>query len=69
MKSPTAALNEVLLRAALRAERANHERALDAENSALAKRNDIYAKEYRHIHRVPAASQDGASHERTRAGT
>lgn len=66
-KSPTAALNEVLLRAALRAERINQARALDADAKALAIRNDNYAKEYRH-HRVPSASQDGATHERTRAG-
>lgn len=56
-KTPTAALNEVLLRAALRAERANQDRALDAESHALAKRNDNYAREYRH-HRVPEASQE-----------
>lgn len=58
-KSPTAALNEVLLRAALRAERINQDRALDAEANALAKRNDNYASEYRH-HRVPHTKKPGA---------
>lgn len=56
-KSPVAALNEVLLRAALRAERANQARALDADAQALAKRNDNYAREYRH-HRVPSDHKD-----------
>jgi hypothetical protein len=56
-KSPTACLNEVLLRAALRAERANAERLLDGDAQQLAKRNDNYAREYRH-HRVHEASQD-----------
>ena len=56
-KSPTAALNEVLLRAALRAERANQARALDADAQALARRNDNFAREYRH-HRVPSNQKD-----------
>ena len=55
-KSPTAGLNEILLRAALRAERANQDRLLDGEAQQLAKRNDNYAREYRH-HRVPEASE------------
>ena len=57
MKSPTAALNEVLLAAAIRAERANEERLREGERHQLAKRNDNSASEYRH-HRVPSASQD-----------
>ena len=61
-KSPTACLNEVLLKAALRAERANQDRLLDGEAHQLAKRNDNYAKEYRH-HRVPSNMKD------ERAGT
>lgn len=56
-KSPTAALNEVLLAAALRFERANQARLLDGEASQLAKRNDNYAKEYRH-HRVLSNQKD-----------
>jgi hypothetical protein len=47
-KSPVACLNEVLLRAALRAERANEGRLLDGEASQLAKRNDNYASQYPH---------------------
>ena len=56
-KSPTAALNEVLLSAALRAERANAERMLDSEARHLARRNDYYAREF---NRVPESlSKDG----------
>lgn len=56
-KSPTAALNEVLLSAALRAERANTERMLDSEARHLARRNDYYAREF---NRVPESlSKDG----------
>ena len=54
-KTPAACLNEVLLRAALRAERANRDRALDLEAQAHARRNDNYAREYKH--RVPEASE------------
>lgn len=60
-KSPTTALNEVLLAAALRAERANQDRLLDGERRQLAKRNDNHASEYRH-HRVPEASPRNADH-------
>lgn len=58
-KSPTACLNEVLLKAALRFERANHEKLLDGEAHQLAKRNDNYAREYRH-HRVPVSPVEDA---------
>src|SRR4051812_16873155 len=61
-KPPTAALNEVLLRAALRAERINHDRLLDGDASQQARRNDNSAILYRH--RVPAASPENA-HGRT----
>ena len=47
-KPPTACLNEVLLRAAIRAERVNQDRLLDGDAAQLAKRNDQYAIEYRH---------------------
>ncbi len=50
-KPPTACLNEVLLRAALRAERVNHDRLLDGDAQQHAKQNDNFAIEYRH--RVP----------------
>lgn len=43
MKSPTACLNEVLLAAALRAERINAERLADQTARDLAKRNDQYS--------------------------
>lgn len=46
--TPTAALNEVLLRAALRAERVNAERLLDGDNAQRARRNDNSAILYRH---------------------
>jgi hypothetical protein len=53
-KPPTACLNEVLLRAALRAERINQARLLDGDAAQLAKRNDNYASQY--PHRVPATA-------------
>ena len=68
-KSPTACLNEVLLRAALRFERANLEKVLDTENQALAMRNDNYASVYRQMNRVPSISQESITNDRGRAGT
>jgi hypothetical protein len=56
-KSPITALNEVLLAAAIRAERANEERLRESERRQLAKRNDNYASEYRH-HRVISNPKD-----------
>ena len=58
-KPPTAGLNEILLCAALRAERINTARLLDGEASQLAKRNDYFAKEF---HRVPVASPNEGAH-------
>lgn len=58
-KPPTACLNEVLLRAALRAERANQDRLLDGDAAQHARRNDDLAIQYRH--RVPGASQASAT--------
>lgn len=56
--NPTAALHEVLLRAALRAERINHDRLLDGDNVQRARQCDNSAVLYRH--RVPAAAQEAA---------
>lgn len=64
-KSPTDALNEVLLAAALRAERANEERLRDTERSQLAKRNDNHAREYRHNKPRSANERDRPQLERT----
>jgi hypothetical protein len=65
-KAPTACLNEVLLRAALRAERANEARLLDGDAVQLAKRNDNYASQY--PHRVPVAStNENATNDRAGA--
>lgn len=58
-KSPTACLNEVLLAAATRFERANQDRILELEARQLAKRNDAYAKEY---NRVPATKSQERTH-------
>jgi hypothetical protein len=52
-KSPTAALNEVLLAAAIRAERINTERLSEERSRYLARRNDILTV----THRVPVSSQ------------
>jgi hypothetical protein len=57
-KPPVACLNEVLLRAALRAERANEARLLDGEASQLARRNDNHASLY---HRVPVTQTESAN--------
>lgn len=65
-KSPTACLNEVLLRAALRAERINHDRLADGDASQLARRNDNLAIEYRN--RVPASQQTEDANERAGTG-
>lgn len=59
-KTPTAALNEVLLSAALRAERANTERMLDSEARHLARRNDHYAREF---NRVPESLSKDCAHD------
>lgn len=64
-KTPIAALNEVLLSAALRAERANTERMLDSEARHLARRNDHYAREF---NRVPETPSQERTHERARTG-
>lgn len=58
-KPPTACLNEVLLRAALRAERANEARLLDGDATQLARRNDNYASQY--PHRVHASQTESAN--------
>lgn len=57
MKSSLAGLHEVLLNAALRAERINADRAADQRAKELAKRNDQYAV----LNRVPAASQNATN--------
>lgn len=57
MKSPTAALNEVLLQAAIRAERINSDRCSDKHAHDLAKRNDRLAS----IHRVPEIQTENAN--------
>jgi hypothetical protein len=64
-KPPTACLNEVLLRAALRAERANEARLLDGDAAQLAKRNDNYASQYKSRSRKPqteSAQNERAEH-------
>jgi hypothetical protein len=65
-KSPTACLNEVLLRAALRFERANEARLLDGEASQLAKRNDNYASLYQSRSRKPQT--ESANEQRAASG-
>lgn len=65
-KTPAACLNEVLLAAALRFERANSARILDIEARQLAKRNDEYAREF---HRVPVTASQEKANERERIGT
>lgn len=53
MKSSLAGLHEVLLNAALRAERIKADRIADQRARELAQHNDRYAE----LNRVPAASQ------------
>ena len=65
-KSPTAALNEVLLQAALRAERLNTEPVLEECARDLARRNDKLSV----ASRVPASQTETSANERsTTAGT
>lgn len=59
-KSPTHCLNEVLLQAAIRAERINAEPAHERRARELAKHNDRLSEQYR---RVPAAQTESAANE------
>lgn len=74
MKSPTACLNEVLLRACIRAERVNQDRLADGDAQQLAKRNDNDASFFRHISRETIVSRrvieprTESAHERTCTG-
>lgn len=66
MKPPTACLNEVLLRACLRAERINKDRLADGDAIQLAKRNDNYASEYKNrVQITPTETNAHGSQHRT----
>lgn len=63
-KSPTAALNEVLLHASIRAERINAEPEFERRAHDLAKRNDRLSSNYVR----PVSSQTEDANGRTSAG-